>query len=368
MATFSVPVVKITIEEHPDADTLEIANIQGYQSIVRKGQFKTGDFVVYIPEQALLPNWLIERLGLVGKLAGSNKNRVKAIKLRGVLSQGLLYPVVNVFEKGISNAIEDSDGNHHVVHEGQDVSKILGIMKYEPKIPVHLAGDVDNLSGYTLKYDIENFKNYPDILDENEEVVLSEKLHGTWSICGYHPHLGIDRPIISSKGLSAKGLAFKLNENNKDNLYVKTFNSLNKNNSLILKLKDLFNDQPVYLLGEIFGSGVQDLTYGQGTPIFNAFDIYVGDPGKGRFLNFTEFVDACDTINISRVPTLYVGNFNKELMLKITNGLDTISHLHIREGIVIKPTVERYDRKLGRVILKSVSEDYLLRKNGTEFN
>ena len=91
MAYFEVNVVKIDqIEDHPNADALELAVIGGYRAIVKLGDFKAGDLVVYIPEQSIVPQWLLERMGLEGRLAGKDKNRVKAIKLRGVLSQGLV--------------------------------------------------------------------------------------------------------------------------------------------------------------------------------------------------------------------------------------------------------------------------------------
>ena len=77
------------MKEHPNADALEIAQIEDYMSLVQKGVYHTGDLVVYLPEASVVPQDVIEELGLEGRLAGKTKNRVKAIKLRGVLSQGL---------------------------------------------------------------------------------------------------------------------------------------------------------------------------------------------------------------------------------------------------------------------------------------
>lgn len=94
MAEFEVKVVKIDrIEDHPNADALELAVIGGYRAIVKLGEFEAGDLAVYIPEAAIVPDWLLKRMGLEGKLAGKDKNRVKAIKLRGILSQGLVLPL-----------------------------------------------------------------------------------------------------------------------------------------------------------------------------------------------------------------------------------------------------------------------------------
>ena len=93
MSSFAVQVLQLTILPHENADVLELAKIGDYLSVVKKGEFKTGQLGVYIPEAALVPDDILESMGLVGKLAGSSHNRVKAARLRGILSQGLVYPV-----------------------------------------------------------------------------------------------------------------------------------------------------------------------------------------------------------------------------------------------------------------------------------
>ena len=192
MATFECKVYELTIEEHPNADALELARVGDYLAIVGKGQFKTGDLGVYIPEAAIVPEWILEELNLVGKLAGKEKNRVKAMKLRGILSQGLIFPVEReVPEKAIADAMlflgDDGKLHHQVVHEGMDVTEQLGITKYEPPIPSGMSGEVFNAFGYTINFDIENIKKYPDVLEEGEQISITEKLHGTWCCFGFHP-------------------------------------------------------------------------------------------------------------------------------------------------------------------------------------
>lgn len=100
MATFEVKVKKIrAIEPHDNADALEIAVIDGYMSIVKKGQYKPGDLVAYIPEASVLPVDLLKQLGFWneekgrGTLSGTKGDRVKAAKLRGILSTGILIPL-----------------------------------------------------------------------------------------------------------------------------------------------------------------------------------------------------------------------------------------------------------------------------------
>ena len=132
---------------------------------------------------------------------------------------------------------------------------------------------------------------------------------------------------------------------------------------------------PFYILGEIFGKGVQDLHYGLNKPSFRIFDVYVGQPEQGRYLSQNELIDFANDEEVMTplVPVLYVGDYSKEIVDHYTNGTECVSGdlntNQIREGIVIKPALERRDEELGRVILKSVSEDYLLRKgNVTEYN
>lgn len=372
MSEHKVEVVKVVITPHPNADAVELAQVGDYLSVVKKGQFSTGDLVAYIPEQSILPTSLIQELGLEGRLAGSAKNRVKAIKLRGVLSQGLCYPAKPEWKSG------------------QDVTELLGVTKYEPPVPTALAGEVFSAGlERCLKYDIENFKRYPDLLQDGEEVVFTEKIHGTWCCIGVlapeHSHPVYGDVIITSKGLSSQGLAFKLfdAENpergnpNSNNLYVRTESATN----MVQRIKEhcayyLDQGMSVYVLGEVFGRGVQDLSYGASADHdenigFRVFDIYVGSPRtpNSRYLDHESLELVTSSLGLKRVPVLYRGPFSKEVLLQYTDGKESVTGkgAHIREGVVVRPVKERRSDLIGRVQLKSVSEHYLLRKDGTEY-
>lgn len=371
MATFECPVVRVNITDHPNADRLEIAKIEGkaYQSIVPKDKFETGDLAAYIPEDSIVPEDVQERLGVKGYLAGPDKNRVRTVRLRDVYSQGLLMKMEKIEE---DYGYIDMDGSHYHVGLGDDCSDYLDIEKYEPPIPTQMDGEVFNARGRTISYDIENYKNHPDVIQEGERVVMTEKLHGTWGCVGVIPredatdHAG--RMIITSKGLSSKGLAFKLNKQNKDNLYVRAA----RDNGLIERLSDEV-DGHLYILGEVFGNSVQDLQYGheQGEISFRVFDVYIGKPQTGRYANDWMIDTICERFGLDRVPVLYRGPFSEDVMKEHTYGKDTISGTHVREGVVVRPCRERESAEIpscrGRVQLKSVSEDYLTRKHGTEY-
>jgi len=182
VSDFKVVIKKIKqVEHHPNADRLDIVQVDGYRCIVGRNSYSVGDLVAYIPEAAIIPDWLIEQLGLTGRLAGKQKNRVKAVKLRKVLSQGLIVPTTgshsNAFPDACLHAIKN-ENDLLGVKEGDDVTEFLGITKYEPPIPSHMNGEVWNAFGMTLNYDIENIKRFPDVLQEGENVSFTEKIHG----------------------------------------------------------------------------------------------------------------------------------------------------------------------------------------------
>ena len=346
MAAFEVIVHRARMKPHPDANAIEICLIGGYQSVVAMGQIKDGDIVAYIPEASILPDNLIEKMGLTGKLAGKEANRITPLRLRGVVSQGLVYPMPHR-------------------REGDDVTGELGITKYLPSVPEHMQGQVYNASGMTVHYDVENIKKYPKLLLEGEEVIMTEKVHGTQCQMGRHR----GQPIVTSKTYGAHGQALELNDENRDNIYVQMYN---RYASKLESLAESFLHHPegphhtFYLIGELYGRGVQDLSYDTARQEFRVFDVYLGYPRTGRFLDYDEMTgflkDSFDT-----VPLIYRGPYSKETMLHHTQGQSLMAS-HQREGVVVKPVIEREAMRPGRVILKSISDRHLLRKgNPTEF-
>lgn len=351
MSKFVVPVTCIrAIEPIKNADKIELAVVGDYHSVISKGQYKTHDLVVYLPEAAILPDRMIDELGLKGKLSGDGKNRIKAVRLRGCLSQGIIYGAVP------EGAVE-----------GNCVAERLGIKKFEPPVPVHMSGELVGMEGLTVRYDIENFKSYPDVLIEGEVVEMTEKTHGTF--VGFAVEPGLNHPdmlggdgLAYSKGAGARGQAFKNNAANATNIYLNMAKTLKVHDAI----RKGFPGKSVHVLGEIFGTGVQDLTYGRNSRSFVAFDICI----DGHFLGRDAFADTARKLGLERAPVLYRGPFSKAAMNVHTNGMTVVgSDVHLREGLVVVPVQERCDETIGRVILKSVSGDYLTRSgNATEFN
>ncbi len=170
MSTFRVTMEHLTIHDHPNADALELAQVGLYRAVVVKGLYKTGDMALYIPEQAVLPDLLIEELGLTGRLAGKAKNRVKAVRLRGEISQGI---VCRPNAAGLDWArVSDCPWLDDYAH-------VLDITKWVPEIPPHMAGEVESAPELIRWIDIENLQRYTDIFTTGQHVIATEKIHGT---------------------------------------------------------------------------------------------------------------------------------------------------------------------------------------------
>lgn len=334
---FAVKVHKLTdLRPIENADSIELALINDWPLVVRKGEYQVGDLVVYFPNESVLPDELIEKMGLVGKLAGGKKNRVKAIRLRKQLSIGLLC-------KAPFTAVE-----------GEDLTSFYGVIKFEEEVPLSLRGKIRPKYAGFVKYDIENIRNEKDWFVEGELIEMREKIHGCSTSMGF------------SKGefhVASRNLSIKEEEGN---VYWQVARKYDIEN--ILRREFNVQEQDIFVCGEIFGP-IQDLRYGQNEPTLAIFDIKDLTTGSEVFWSCPELSEFCDRNNLPMAPLLYSGPFSKEILISSTNGLEMVSgrSLHIREGCVVKPIKETTIGQC-RKILKSVSEAYLLRKDGTEYH
>lgn len=349
MSTFRVEITRIDeVLPHPNADRLELVRIRGWKAVAAKGVHTTGDAVVYIPEDAVVPEPVLAALELTGKLAGKAHNRVKALRLRGELSQGLLMPM-HVFH-ALAGPGEPEPGT--------DVAEALGITKYEEPIPAHLAGRAVPWPRWMHKYtDIENVKNFPGVLRDGEAVVITEKLHGACAAFGMRR--GEDELFVASRNLCLA--------RDEANAYWRVAVQAEIAGHLRALLAET-GAASATVYGEVLG--VQDLKYGyvNGRLGLRWFDVAQdggyedhGGPAQGLLL----------ARGLERVPLLYEGPFSEAVLAEHTDGGTTLGAGHVREGVVVRPAAERYDvdANLGRVILKSVSGDYLTRKGqATEFH
>jgi RNA ligase (TIGR02306 family) len=370
MSTLKAEVVKIKeIVPHDNADLLEIVKVFGWFVVVRKGMYKVGDMAIYMPIDSVLPDILEAKLFPPDSKIKLHNSRIRSIKIRGVVSQGMLCPL-----EFIPTALRS---------EGEDVTQILGITKFEPPEPGEVGigspcrsrKNLKKQNSAFIKYtDIENFKKYNTEFAEGELVQVTEKLHGTSSRYGWfkkqnmslfqrtwckfkEKFFGMDDRwewefLVGSRNL-------QISDDPEDNVYAKI--------ALQLDLKDKI-PLGYSIYGEIVGSKIQkNYTYGckEGEHEFYAYDVRINERG---YLDYPLFASFCDTLGIKRVPLLYKGPFNAEHIKEMTKGDSTIGGQKVREGVVIKPFWEDISPRIGRKVLKLVSDDYLLSKGNSDFH
>ena len=154
MSTLKVEVVAIDkIEKHPNADRLDLAHVKGWQCVTSKGRFTSGEKAVYFPIDSILPESLESSLFPLDSKIKLEKHRIKTIKIRGAISQGLLCSLEEL-------------GLRANLAIGVDLTAKLDVTKYEPPVRAQMRGASQasrkqvnpNFNKYT---EIENFKNYP---------------------------------------------------------------------------------------------------------------------------------------------------------------------------------------------------------------
>lgn len=378
MSTHRVEVVKIDeIVPHGNADRLEIAKIMGWQVVTGKGNFQAGQLALYIPVDSVLPNSLEIRLFPPGSKITLKKGRVRSIKIRGQMSQGMIIPLADLEAELVALGKEFSPA----FTEGEDFAEMLGVTKYEPPEPEFGGNPTrgakkaskNQINPNFRKYtDIENIKWYTRVFQEGEMVYISEKLHGTSARYGYVPrhYEGFMAPVRAAvMGFLAKWGIVKSQQfvygSRNCQLHTGSNQSWYKEDvySKILQQEDIqARLQPgecVY--GEIVGHNIQkNYSYGckEGEHKFYVYDVMV----DGKWLDFPAFERWCSQRGFTPVPKLYVGPWSQEVHMKYRDGDSTIGGQKIREGVVIKSVVDG-ESICGRKVLKSISDAYYLEDN-----
>src|SRR3954470_24293035 len=336
MSSLIVEVCRIErVLPHPNADLLELAHIKGWQCVVPRGKYADGALVTYIPIDAVIPTELSERLGITKYLSNG---RVRCAKLRGEPPFGVIMDV------------EDPSWA-----EGSDVRERYGITKYLPPLRPS-AGDAAEAHPLFVSYtDVENLRNFPGVFAEGEDVVITEKLHGTNCRVGLiegEPMAGSmevrrKRPVEGAEG---------------SNIYWFP-TTLPGVNGMLGELAG--SHAQVILFGEVFGSKVQNLHYGRkGEFGFAAFDVLA----DGKYLDAPRFLELCARHGVPTVPVLHSGPFSLERVKQLAEGPTTLGGGHVREGVVVRPKGERLDPKVGRAVLKYLGDGYLFAKGVTDTN
>lgn len=334
------------VENHPNGDFLDIVTVKGWECATTRGKFKVGDKVVYFPPDTILPPERVEEFGIAAYLKNVMENgvrrpgRVAACRLRTLPSFGYVHPA----PEGAT--------------VGQDMMVYYGATKYEPPPPTAEGVNARNHPAFLKYRGPDHWNNYPDAFIEGETVVVTEKIHGRNCRAAYiHTGDGVYEFMAGSHNFSYREFG-----GDKRSIY---WTGVDEQTMALLKELSA-GQHNVMLYGEVFGAGMQDLKYGQDRPRFRAFDISI----DGNYLDWEDFDGICVYHKVPTVPVLYVGPYSRAKILELTDGPTTICDPSVagkfkgREGVVVKPIKERALRN-GRLILKSVSADYLGRRGET---
>lgn len=373
-STYKVPYTTVVkIESHPNADSLELAFCYGFQLIVPKNKYKIGSKVVYVPIDSILSPKVEALVFPLGSKVKLNKSRVRQIKLRGSVSEGLI-----IDPETLSGIV-----NFNYLNLEDDLSEILNIKKYEPperKIHGNIKTGVKtgrkklfNPSFHSYN-GLTNLK-WAELLFEGNEVVIQEKIHGSNARCGILP-----RPIrsIFDKIKRYFGLfpkyEYVYGSNNVDitnsasyngyygeDIYGKVFQRI--------KAKERLKPNEI-VYGELYGPGIQKgYSYGRKDHGFILFDVKVFDnEGNHKWLNPDEVELFAKERGFDFVPTLYRGPFNLEMAYKLSAGPSVLCPDElVREGCVVK-LLNNYSIDGNKQALKVINKDYLADNKNTDFH
>ena len=307
----------------PDADAIEVATVGGWRLVVKRGEYSAGDLAVYCEIDSFIPTAIAPFLTKPGHYAktfeGVEGERLRTVKLRGQLSQGLLLPLSVL-------TMVDS-----LLFEGLDVSFPLGIVKYEAPIPAALAGEVRGMFPSQIpKTDQERVQNLSVELMEWIEQGLTwevtEKLDGS-SMTVY--------VMDGEVGVCSRNLDLKRNPDN--SLWRAALK-----HDLEEKLKIAGGNLAIQ--GELIGNGIQGNMYKMRDQDFYVYDIY--DIDAGRYYTPAERKAFVAVFVLNHCPVLaYAANLTDTLgintmdqILKFAEGKSVMGDITgpEREGLVFK--------------------------------
>ncbi|MBI5207761.1 MAG: RNA ligase (ATP) [Candidatus Firestonebacteria bacterium] len=337
----------IDIQPIPNADNIEVAAILGWKVVTRKGEFKPGDIVVYIEIDSVLPelpefeflrtNCFIDN-GIVKGF------RIKTRRLRKQISQGICFPISIL--SGFKYETDTREKPEYKFAEGDDVTALLKIEKYDTVIPISFKGEIKrNYPAFLCpKTDELRVQSFPMVTAEfnNLQCYISTKIDGT-SVSFIHCDGEFD--------ICSRNLSFIENE---ENLYWKIFKKYDLEN----KLKSSGN---FCLQGELAGPGIQKNPMRLKEVDVFFFNIY--DINNKRYLDYNDFINTCKKLGLKTVPIIndnFIFFHTIEQLLELAKGNYPGTNTP-REGIVIRPVTEKHSDILdGRLSIKVINNDYLL--------
>lgn len=332
MSEFRVDIRKIDkIWTHDNADALQLASVNGldYQFVVVSNRFRVGDLVLYFPTEAILPEPVIKTMGLEGRLSGGAKNRIKTVRLRGEISQGIVTHVHDIFPD--ASAVKDIETGELInisCESEYDFAPILGVNKYEPaEVGANLGGGSGrhvSLPREVRIYDLESIQRYSSLVGEHKDSVwlFMEKLEGT--------HIAVFYNLDSiSKGVCSRRQQIIDNEQdtyhgkNEDGVNVYTeaaekqlYDALDSVVTVLLEDTSFSHIKPLHtviLRGELIGQGIQcgepAKCYGLKDHTVKLFEIEV----DSKPISAKDFICMQQTVGLSVAPVITVSTISEFL-------------------------------------------------------
>lgn len=330
------------------ADAIEAAVFGGWEVVVKKGEFSIGDYALFFEIDSILPsdNPMFDFLNDRGSKDLPNENgdivngfRLRTVKLRGQVSQGLALPLPNeIVISDVPGTVEiwDESSMFERIDINEDFSFHFGVTKYEKPIPAALAGQIrGNYPGWLPKTDQERVQNLYGKIPEGV-YQIEEKLEGS-SMTIYW-----DGETV---GVTSRNVDLKIEQ--EGNAYVDEA----KETGLLEILPTI--QGPIAIRGELIGNGVQGNIYKMRGTEFRVFDIY----SEGRYLNPSERAEVIAYLRnlgakFFEVPILGEIEFKAQMEDELIEMADGTSQLYdtLREGLVFKGNGFSF---------KSVSKKYL---------
>ena len=321
------------IDPIPGADAIEVATVGGWKVVVKKGEFWVDSMAVYLEVDSWVPNTLAPFLTKAGHhpkvFEGIEGERLKTVKLRGQLSQGLLLPSTVAFDQDV------------IPLEGEDVTELLGIVKWERPVPAQLAGLVKgNFPTLIPKTDQERVQNLSKEIAacQGMRFEVTEKLEGSSMTCYL---------IDGEFGVCSRNLDLKRDENN-------SFWAVAIRDGIEEKLQA--HGRQLAIQGELIGPGIQDNIYRLSKPEYRVFDIY--DIVAGEYMNPHDRRVLVEQLGLTHVPVLeteFVLDVAVDGLITKADGKSVMGDITgpLREGIVFKQVD-------GGMTFKAISNRYLL--------
>jgi RNA ligase (TIGR02306 family) len=336
------------------ADNIELAIVNGWHAITKKGQHNVDEQVIVATTDAVIPLSISDDLGVTGYLRKGQ--RVRTVKLRGVYSECLIMPMdLLVFIENIN--------------DGDDMMETLGVVKYEPPVKMvemSVGGrkfKYHQNPNFHIYYKFPNLKNAPEMFNEEDIVTITRKLHGTNARYGVvkKKSLSLWDQVRKFFGVKWVGYEYVYGSHNVEKgsdsqgfYSTDVWGTIADNYEIKSKLwkfvktftSEEYLGDGLIIYGEIYGHGIQkNYDYGLTDMKFAGFDVEL----NGKYLPYHDEKNIFEILDLPRVPILYLGPWSKTEQDKHVFNNMILGTKVPHEGVVVKH-IDGERHKVGKVI------------------